>query len=35
MLGLVLVLVFIVGNALIAPLLAVLRGQSLADWWRS
>lgn len=36
MLGLVLVLAFIVANALIAPALGVfVRKQSLRDWWLS
>lgn len=35
MIGLVAVLGFIAANAAVAPLIAVVQGQSLRDWWRS
>lgn len=34
MIGLILTIVLIVVSAAIAPLIAVLGGQSLGDWWR-
>lgn len=35
MIGPVLVITFIAINAAIAPLIGVLQGKSLREWWRS
>lgn len=35
MIGLLLVLAFITVNASIAPLIGLVQGKSLVEWWRS